>query len=166
MSENNPYAAPQATVADVKLETGQPELASLMQRLGGAILDGILMMVIILPITFMVFPAVGWEQGSLVATIVGALVGVGTYLALNGYFLARDGQTIGKKVAKTKIVRSDYSKATFGRIIGLRLLPFWIISVIPYVGMVASFVNPLFVFRSSRKCLHDDIADTIVVKVE
>ncbi len=85
------------------------------------------------------------------------------YLLINGYFLAKDGQSIGKKVAGTRIVRSDGSKADFKRIIGLRLLPLYALSLIPFAGRLVGLVDSLLIFRQTRKCLHDNIADTIVV---
>jgi uncharacterized RDD family membrane protein YckC len=162
---HNPYAAPQAPVADLQA-TGQPELATLGQRLGGAIVDAIIMMVFVLPFSFVVIPLMSLEPTGFAAGAVGGVFGMVIYLAINGYFLARNGQTVGKKVAKTRIVRSDFSKADIGRIIGLRLVPMWLVGIIPIVGSVAQLVNVLFIFRSSRKCLHDDIADTVVIKVD
>jgi len=35
---------------------------------------------------------------------------------------------------------------------------------IPLFGQIDAIVNSLLIFRESRKCLHDNIADTIVVK--
>jgi uncharacterized RDD family membrane protein YckC len=62
-------------------------------------------------------------------------------------------------------VRSDGSAAGIGRIVLLRLAPIWLMTLIPVVGVImAGLVDPLLIFRQSRKCLHDTIADTIVVK--
>lgn len=161
----NPYAAPQTSVADPQL-TGQPELASLGQRLGGAIIDTIILVALVVPFALIAVPALSIDPTGIGAGIASGLFGMVMYLAINGYFLAKDGQTVGKKVAKTRIVRTDFSKADFGRIVGLRLLPFWLLGLIPIIGNVAGLVNALFVFRASRKCLHDDIADTVVIKVD
>ena len=37
--------------------------------------------------------------------------------------------------------------------------------LIPVVGMFIPFVDALLIFRSSNQCLHDQIADTIVIDV-
>jgi len=36
--------------------------------------------------------------------------------------------------------------------------------LVPGIGQIYSIVDALLIFRQSRKCLHDNIADTIVVK--
>ena len=41
----------------------------------------------------------------------------------------------------------------------------WVIASVPLVGSLYALVDALLIFRSSRKCLHDTIADTIVVNV-
>jgi uncharacterized RDD family membrane protein YckC len=91
--------------------------------------------------------------------------GIVIFTMLNGYWLARNGQTIAKKLMNIKIVRSDGSAAGLGRIIFLRLAPLWLMALIPIAGgVVTGLIDPLLIFRQSRKCLHDTIADTIVVK--
>ena len=84
--------------------------------------------------------------------------------AVNGYLLARNGQTVGKLALGIKIVRSNREKISFGRIIGLRCLPVWIVTSIPLVGGLIGLADILLVFREENNCLHDDIADTKVVK--
>jgi uncharacterized RDD family membrane protein YckC len=48
---------------------------------------------------------------------------------------------------------------SFSRLFWLRNFVTWIISLVPLFGIVDS----LFIFGESRQCLHDKIADTIVV---
>ena len=38
------------------------------------------------------------------------------------------------------------------------------IALVPLVGWMYGLLDVLMIFRDSRKCLHDNIADTIVVK--
>ena len=35
--------------------------------------------------------------------------------------------------------------------------------MVPFVGGLVSLVDALLIFRDDRRCLHDEIADTIVV---
>jgi len=70
-----------------------------------------------------------------------------------------NGQTIGKKWLKIKVVRADGSPASLGRIFWLRNFVNGFLSLIPLYGIIDS----LFIFSESRQCLHDKIADTIVV---
>jgi uncharacterized RDD family membrane protein YckC len=41
----------------------------------------------------------------------------------------------------------------------------WALESIPLLGGLFSLVNVCFIFRDDRRCIHDLIADTIVVKV-
>jgi len=38
-----------------------------------------------------------------------------------------------------------------------------LIGAIPFLGRLVQFIDPLLIFRDSRRCLHDEIADTTVV---
>jgi uncharacterized RDD family membrane protein YckC len=40
-----------------------------------------------------------------------------------------------------------------------------LLGAIPYVGWLVSLVDPLLIFGKDRRCLHDLIADTIVVDI-
>ena len=77
--------------------------------------------------------------------------------------LYRHGQTLGKKILGIKIVRSDGSRAGLRRIVLLRYLVPGIIGAIPYVGFIFSLIDPLFIFGDEKRCVHDLMADTIVV---
>ena len=82
-------------------------------------------------------------------------------LAINWNFLLQ-GQTIGKKILKIRIVRKDGSPITRTRIITHRILPVWLVSSIPYAN-IALLADALCIFRAGRNTLHDDFADTKVV---
>ena len=60
-------------------------------------------------------------------------------------------------------MRSDGSQASFARIVGLRYFTTSVLAPIPVVGSIYGLVDVLLIFRDSRRCLHDNIADTIVV---
>lgn len=64
-----------------------------------------------------------------------------------------------------KIIRTDGSRAGLTRIFFLRMFVPGLIGGIPVVGMIFSIVDPLFIFQESRRCVHDLIADTVVIKV-
>ena len=74
-----------------------------------------------------------------------------------------NGQTVGKKLLKIKIVRSDGTAADFQRIVVFRLLPVYLVQLVPVIGGFIGLLDVLFIFRSSRQCIHDQIADTIVI---
>jgi uncharacterized RDD family membrane protein YckC len=75
--------------------------------------------------------------------------------------VVRYGQTIAKRMLDIKVVRSDGSQASLGRIFWLRnVVGIGLLGVIP----LYSLIDVLFIFGERRQCIHDLIADTIVVK--
>jgi uncharacterized RDD family membrane protein YckC len=164
-SQANIYAPPEAIVDDV-IPEGEIALADRGARFIASLIDGIL----VGALNGLLAYAVGYNifappsEPSFGLQVLLLLSGIGMSLAINGYLLAKNGQTVGKKLMNIKIVRTDGSKATFQRIVGMRLLPVWAVSAIPIVGALVTVVDVMFIFRENRKCLHDNIADTIVVK--
>lgn len=143
------------------------ELASRLTRLGAAVIDGIIAMVVLIPI--MSFMGV-WDQISedgtlpLSTTIMLSIIGIVLFLLINGYFLAQNGQTVGKKVLDIKIVDLNGNKPEFVSLIAKRYLPLWVISQIPFIGGIFGLIDTLFIFREDRRCIHDIIAGTKVVE--
>ncbi len=165
----NPYAAPSSDL-NVPPAADELQLASRWRRLSGAIIDSIIMTVVTVPMLIMFMG--GWKAYAKTAAehpvalgLGAALLWIAMFLLINGYFLAKDGQTIAKKILGTQIVRSDGSKADFTRIVTRRMLPVMAVSSVPTVGPFLSLLDPLFIFRNSKKCLHDDIADTVVIRI-
>jgi uncharacterized RDD family membrane protein YckC len=164
--QGNLYAPPQARVDDVHTE-GELELAGRGTRLGAVIVDALIFSAVYWLMLLFVFHISFHEiaTATIEKRVVLQIGGIVLFVILNGYLLAKNGQTIAKKLLNIKIVRSDGSAAGLGRIVFLRLAPVWLVGLVPYVGTVAGgLVDPLLIFRQSRKCLHDTIADTIVVK--
>jgi uncharacterized RDD family membrane protein YckC len=87
------------------------------------------------------------------------------FLAINGRALARDGQTIGKRLNGIQIVKMDGSIPSLWDSFLIRYFCLMLIYQVPIFGGVVSLVGPLMIFRSSRRCLHDELAGTVVVKV-
>ena len=163
MSEQNPYAPPGA---DVAVSESQ-DLAERGTRLGGAIIDGLLLAGLIWAFVFAsgIWSRMVEQSNTVTDTVLIFLVSVGAFLLLNGYLLAKHGQTIGKRLLNMRIVSvQDGRILPFWRVMALRYLPVWVIGYIPLVGSVFSLVNPLFIFREDRRCVHDLIAGTRVVK--
>ena len=165
-SEDNRFAPPQAHVEDVGASAAGT-LAERGARLGAALIDVAIALLVfgiaalVTPINIFKLP----DSNGLTATL---LLNLGlvfvAFLAVHGYLLATRGQTVGKALLKIRIVRSDGSRASFARLAGLRYLTTSIITAIPIAGSLYGLADALFIFRASRKCLHDNIADTIVVK--
>ena len=92
------------------------------------------------------------------------LAGMLAYAVITIILVHKNGQTIGKKLLGIKVVRSDGARASLGRIFWLRNVVNALPSMIPVVGGFYFFVDSFFIFSESNQCVHDKIADTIVVK--
>ena len=107
---------------------------------------------------------IGGTKGNTTMGLVVGLFVLGILIA-NLVLLHQSGQTIGKKILGTQIVRSDGSRASLGRIILLRILPIRFLGAIPYLGALVVLIDALMIFGKEVRCLHDQIADTIVIDV-
>lgn len=169
LPSHNPYAAPVAHVED--FQDGQLVLADRVMRLVAVIVDVAIMaglIFVIAIIAAILFPALQKDpQGQETALIIFGVACGAVFLALliyNMVLIHRYGQTIGKRMFKIKIVRTDGSRCSLLRYIFARWLPVTLMGAIPLIGYIAQLVDPLMIFRSDQRCLHDLIADTIVVK--
>jgi uncharacterized RDD family membrane protein YckC len=172
-SRHNPFAPPETADFVDENREGGPPLAGLGARLGGAILDGLLLA----PVTFGLMFAYLSGQGGFAAldqmsaveqvklNLIVGVAGVAWYLVLNGYLLANKGQTVGKLVCRTRIVDAQTGqRVSFWRIILRRWLLIQLIVFIPIIGPLTNLVGILMIFRENRRCLHDVLADTKVVE--
>jgi len=163
--ERNYYAAPQAAVDDVggfSAEDLEARKAGRGQRLAAGILDSVIFAV------GGVFAGIGGAaagrgDGGMVAMAVGSLI-ILALIVVNCVLLHQNGQTLGKKLLGIKIVRSDGGRIGLGRIIGMRVIPMGLLGAIPYLGFLISLVDSLMIFGVERRCVHDMIADTIVIQ--
>lgn len=161
------YAPPQARVDDVDASADGPVLATRWQRFGAALVDGALAFAAIW-VAGKVTPWDPWavdpEATLWTPMFLDMVVGFTAFALVHGYLLARRGQTIGKIALGIRITRADGSLASLGRILGLRYGLGYASTIVPIVGQVYNVADCLMIFRSNRRCLHDVIADTIVVK--
>lgn len=171
--ETNPYAAPAAVVDDVQgrfegdLESRK---ASRGKRLGAALLDGVINVVWLAPFIMGAVMADGVKAGTKSAGPMIALVALGCILLLaliviNCVMIHRTGQTIGKRTLDIAMVRSNGNRMGLLRYIFLRVLPLGVLGAIPLVGRFVGLIDVLLIFGAERRCLHDLIADTIVIDV-
>lgn len=170
MSTSNPYAPPRGAVHDIGSED-ELELSGRGVRLGAFFVDGIVAFAMIyLPALIVLIATAGTEAlDPSAATLDTSIWGVAGLLCLCGLvawiwitvlLVARNGQTIGKRLLEIRVVRSDGSPASLGRIFWLRNVVNTLLGVIPLYGLV----ELLFIFGVRQQCIHDLIADTIVVR--
>ena len=163
----NPYAPPQAAVLDI-VAPQQTEQAERLSRLGAAILDIVIVGAMVYAPVFAAFGFAG-ASGSLDSDAGNNILLAGLGLALLGgiaaawlniLYVKRNGQSIGKKIVGIKVVRTDGSPISLGRIFWLRNVVNGLLGIVPLYGLV----DVLFIFGESQQCLHDKIADSIVIK--
>lgn len=164
---HNPYAAPAALVASPPELPGEIAKADRGVRLGAYLVDSILYSLCFGPGYFqliLVGEDVPVHYGPLGTTIsiAGLVVGLALF-ACNLWLLNEYGQTVAKRWLGIRIVRTDGTRAGLARLFWLRSFVPSIIGVIPCLGGIFSLVDALMIFSDDKRCLHDRMADTIVV---
>ena len=87
--------------------------------------------------------------------------GLALYWIYQFYLLTVDGQTIGKKIMKIKIIKRDTGEnGGFVSNVLLRWVLNGLLGFIPFYALV----DILFIFREDRRCIHDMMAGTKVVR--
>lgn len=133
-------------------------------RLIAYIVDGFILGVVILALSFVFFAIMA---GAAAADSAGAAVGGGLLwlvavfvvsLAYFPWFWARGGQTPGMKIFHIRVVRDADGGPISGTSAVLRLLGFWVNSVVFYIGFIWIFVD------KRRRGWHDLIAGTVVIE--
>jgi len=152
---------------------GGPALASRGMRLSAAGLDGVIGMLVLVPAMFSMTSALArmfilnepfaWTTAMSASCAISGLL-MFALCVITWILVARHGQTIGKKTVGIRVVRSDGSKASLGRIFWLRNVVNMVPSLVPLVGSVYTLVDLLWIFGERQRCLHDLIADTLVIR--
>jgi uncharacterized RDD family membrane protein YckC len=89
------------------------------------------------------------------------LISLAVFLGYFGYFYTTQGQTLGKKAMKLKVVRAvDLKYVTWGEAILRELFRAFISGVFFFLGYLWYFMS------GKRQCWHDSVASTYVVKTD
>ncbi|MES2935460.1 MAG: RDD family protein [Pseudomonadota bacterium] len=160
----NPYAA---TAQDLDIaHPDEQQLAGRGTRLAAKLLDSVPPLLIAIA-TAVLIQILGTDNQATMI-IAGVLGGLGI-LAFMGYqlvLISRHGQTFGKRKKNIRVLRVQSGEICgLGRYFWLRAAVPTMMSIIPLVGPIFSLVDILMIFGTDRRCLHDLIADTKVVKV-
>ncbi len=164
------FAAPQAQVADVAPDSVL--LAGRGTRLAAAVIDVLVLisvgwLALQLP---MLQPVAAAQSAALASAwtslnFLGAFVSFMAFLLVQGWLLVSRGQTVGKLLFRLRIERTDGGKASAWRLLGLRYGIGYLMNLNPLLGAIYPLVDSLLIFRASRQCLHDSIADTRVIRL-
>ncbi len=170
----NPYAP---TTTGDQDPFASVQLATRGTRLAAAMIDGVLMLIFVLPLQIFSGFTTRVIEGdvTILEQVVMSFAGWVVFLVLFGYTLATRGQTIGKLLLGIRIVDAETGQLmSFGRVYGLRYL--WSLPLVAIAIFIpgtvddnliniAMLVDSLMIFRSDRRCLHDLIAGSKVVTV-
>ena len=163
------------------------EMAGRWVRLGAVLIDGVIAMVIVLPLMAYagVFDGIldyfeetmeaarqgkpppepnGTELMTMGMMIRAFIIAWATFFILHGYLLWHHGQTIAKRLLGIKIVDEHGNVPGFGKLVVMRYLVLGAASNLPLIGGIVGLVDALLIFRQNRRCLHDDLAGTYVVR--
>jgi len=170
-SADTRFAPPTAHVEDVKdVATGEVELATRARRFGAAVLDALILGGIFWALGLL--PGLEWlhERDRVIWSLsvwhpTKLVVQFILFFVVNGFLLVTSGQTVGKWLCKLRIVRGDGSRPEAWRLLGLRYGIGYLLSMNAVMGAIFGLADHLLIFRESRKCLHDNIAGTKVIKV-
>lgn len=159
----NPYAAPISRLED--FPTHVLQLATRWSRLGAYLLD-ICAVGLLAIVAAVVLPSLGNAGSRDIPPVFMAFVVLGflVIMIVNIVFLHKYGQTIGKRLVGIKVVQTNGLRCELWRFIFLRGLPIGILSNIPLFGALVGIVDTLMIFGQEQRCLHDLIANTIVVQ--
>jgi uncharacterized RDD family membrane protein YckC len=159
------FVPPPAEAVDPHSRVAAGELASRGSRLAAAAIDGLLAAALTFGMGLL------WGVNLLTKTDVSLLGLLPVYLLsfagfalVQGWPLHHRSQTLGKMAMHIRIARADGSRAGIARTLGVRLGLFWALGLLPMFGMVLLTLDLVLILRASRRCLHDLVADTVVVK--
>ena len=147
------------------------DLATPMQRLAASLLDGLVSLPAVIPLVLAIAPL---EDSDVAPVLTGsqwtwlavAVLWLLAVMVINLVLLTKRGQTLGKKWMGIRIARiDDDGNPGFVKAVLLRGFVNGLIGSIPLLGPVYSLVDICFIFREDRRCIHDHIAGTRVVKV-
>lgn len=162
--DNNVFEAPES---DLTIdEEFNREKADRLPRLGAVLIDTVIIIVLAVPIAlFIQVFSGGIYLDSYLEEVLYGVLSVFVFAIINYKLLVTNGQTIGKKVLKIRIVDEQSGKLASGNALLARYSFYFLVVYIPFIGWLISLVNALFIFGDEKKCIHDKIARTIVVKL-
>jgi uncharacterized RDD family membrane protein YckC len=157
---NNPYAAPRARVEDVADPQAQVAYAGFWVRVGAAIIDSILMMIIFIPLLMWIYGGAELLQRAQTGEF-GATYYLITYVlpaaAVIAFWIARQA-TPGKMALSLRIVDAKtLGPLSKGQAIG-RYLAYYLSSIPLGLGLL------WVAFDGRKQGWHDKLAGTYVVR--
>jgi uncharacterized RDD family membrane protein YckC len=140
------------------------QLASIPQRVGGALIDGLLTsMVVVTPLLLGLVDLESLEAALPAPIVLGLFLFGAIYTIVP---TAIWGQTLGKIAVGTRVVAEEDGSLPGWRRAAVRWALPGIIGRLPYVGLWVSLaVMASLIWDPRRRGLHDRLAGTIVIRV-
>ncbi len=165
-SESNPFEAPTTAgaVSEFNPDTHGYRLAERGTRFFGALIDGVIGLAVYFLAAFGVgvfgFYPLEDPQGPVILVMTMMVVMI-PYFVVVGYLITTRGQSPGKILVNTKIVRKEdggpigFVRGVLIRLIGVQ----WLLGSVPGFALV----DALVIFGEPRRCIHDYMAGSIVI---
>lgn len=87
------------------------------------------------------------------------------FYAYQCYLVVRSGQSLGKRWLRVRIVRTNGEHAGFVRGLLVRSWLMNLLGLIPVLGVLLVVADVLMIFWPDSLCVHDVMADTMVIDV-
>lgn len=184
---DNPYAAPTSDLVSGTYLSTTDVAASRWKRLGAVLLDltilaGLQLLTVLLidlvygsnvfQQAFIDPPPEGvpWFEVNLLngANYIALAIDAVVFFLINGYLLAKRGQSIGKVIVNIAIVNVEtHNVQPFVHLVISRYAPIYLFQVVMFFAYFLVFlVDALLIFRSDRRTLHDMMAGTTVIDLK
>ena len=132
-----------------------PELASYGPRLGGLLIDSVVLALCLVPGIALV--VVG-STPTIIIGVLAMIVGFGVATTLYARAVSSSGQWIGNRVTGTRVVDARNGRMVTPGEAGLRFILRFLVSTIFLIGFLVALGN------SQRRTFHDNIAGTVVTR--
>ena len=162
----NPYAAPSPAADRVLFEEEAPSrlrLASRLPRWLAVFIDTLLLVAVAVPMIVGLAAIAEIEEAPMWISL--AVIPVLLFQAFQWYLVSTRGQSLAKQWLRIRIVRLSGAPPGFVQGVLIRSWLIGLASAIPFLGGIVSIVDALFIFRDDKRCLHDLLAGTLVVRV-
>ena len=160
----NPYAPP-ASIKPVTRPMGPSYTsfppASRWKRFVGSVLDVLIHVGSMVPgIVAIILLGDGADEAAMAAAVLVTFGGLAVVAIYNWVLITRTGQSIAKWMLAMRIVTTDGELPGFVKGVLVRL---WVPAILNQFCGLFSLVDALFIFGDQQRCVHDYMADTIVV---
>lgn len=136
-------------------------IATKTQRFIASLIDMILLMMLYRLVRSFYIDIIDIEA---LIDLVDMIISLGLFFIINHIFIVSNGQTIGKKILKIKVVDLTYNLPPVS-LLYKRYIVYLGFDTIVLIGSQLSLINILMIFGKERRCMHDYMAGTQVVKV-